>query len=317
MVYNGSFELYDTCPNNLTQPGANQIYALGWYIPTFATSDYYHTCDVTATVGVPQNQLGYQDAHTGSAYAGIYYISGRGQTTGQVYFNYSEYLQTRLTATLAAGILYHIQLFVSRADSINGASIPRFAGSAVDQIGVLFSQNPVLGPDSLFDRLLPYTPSAESAEGVLLTDTTRWQEVNMYYVAQGNENYLTVGFFRDINSVSASYYFHDFDTTDVICSYYYLDDISIMEATQIEVPNVFTPNGDGTNDLFVIQAPKGLHPGITIYNRWGTVTYRNGDGPVAWDGTFSGNRCTDGTYYYVLEVKGTPIKQKGFIRLAR
>ena len=233
MVYNGSFELYDTCPNNLTQPGANQIYALGWYIPTFATSDYYHTCDVTATVGVPQNQLGYQDAHTGSAYAGIYYISGRGQTTGQVYFNYSEYLQTRLTATLAAGILYHIQLFVSRADSINGASIPRFAGSAVDQIGVLFSQNPVLGPDSLFDRLLPYTPSAESAEGVLLTDTTRWQEVNMYYVAQGNENYLTVGFFRDINSVSASYYFHDFDTTDVICSYYYLDDISIMEATQI------------------------------------------------------------------------------------
>ena len=51
--------------------------------------------------------------------------------------------------------------------------------------------------------------------------------------------------------------------------------------------------------------------------RWGGVVYRNGDGPVARDGTFSGNRCTDGTYYYVLEVKGPPIKQKGFIRLAR
>ncbi|AEV33162.1 hypothetical protein Oweho_2188 [Owenweeksia hongkongensis DSM 17368] len=77
------------------------------------------------------------------------------------------------------------------------------------------------------------------------------------------------------------------------------------------IPNVFTPNGDGMNDIFYIQSDYS-NVSISIYNRWGKMVFEDIDAPQTdydeggkgWDGKDinSGNQLADGTYYYVIEL---------------
>jgi gliding motility-associated-like protein len=57
------------------------------------------------------------------------------------------------------------------------------------------------------------------------------------------------------------------------------------------LPNVFTPNGDGIDDIFM----HGWH--IQVYNRNGILLY---DGTGGWDGTYKGSNVSNDTYFYVL-----------------
>ncbi|MDR1667681.1 MAG: gliding motility-associated C-terminal domain-containing protein [Bacteroidales bacterium] len=57
------------------------------------------------------------------------------------------------------------------------------------------------------------------------------------------------------------------------------------------LPNVFTPNGDGVNDLFLQNF------NIEVYNRWGMLLYKGRDG---WDGRYKGKLMPAGTYFYIL-----------------
>jgi gliding motility-associated-like protein len=88
----------------------------------------------------------------------------------------------------------------------------------------------------------------------------------------------------------------------------------------LEIPNVFTPNGDGNNDVFTIKNSGVKELNLTIYNRWGTRIF---DGSVVnnggWDGkTNKGNMASDGTYYFVLKGvrdTGAEIEEKGYLTL--
>ena len=74
-----------------------------------------------------------------------------------------------------------------------------------------------------------------------------------------------------------------------------------------DIPNIFSPNGDNTNDGFQIR----LHPDFNgsivqfkIFDRWGNQVHTNED-PNAfsvWDGTFNGNLASEGVYSYILQV---------------
>lgn len=69
--------------------------------------------------------------------------------------------------------------------------------------------------------------------------------------------------------------------------------------------NVFTPNGDGINDLFMFPN-LGLEDdyNLKIYNRWGLLVFATEGRNVAWDGkSTTGNQAPAGTYYYILEAK--------------
>lgn len=74
-----------------------------------------------------------------------------------------------------------------------------------------------------------------------------------------------------------------------------------------ELPNAFTPNGDGINDVFVpIHVSKASvdHVKMHIFNRWGRTVYDTTDPYINWDGKASGTKleCPSGTYFYVCEV---------------
>ncbi|GAB3563622.1 hypothetical protein GCM10027578_07670 [Spirosoma luteolum] len=77
--------------------------------------------------------------------------------------------------------------------------------------------------------------------------------------------------------------------------------------TTIFIPEGFSPNGDGVNDLFVIRGVAGLRVSLEIYNRWGHMVYKNDDYRNDWDGTANtgilvdGEKgLPDGAYYYVV-----------------
>ena len=82
----------------------------------------------------------------------------------------------------------------------------------------------------------------------------------------------------------------------------------------IVIPNVFTPNGDGKNDRFVIVG-LNKYPGssLRVYNRWGNEVYRSESYNNDWDGS----NLNDGTYYYILLLNTPQGKQpyKGWIEL--
>jgi gliding motility-associated-like protein len=89
----------------------------------------------------------------------------------------------------------------------------------------------------------------------------------------------------------------------------------------VTLPNSFTPNGDGNNDILWIQNNGAISYGITIFNRWGQQVYVSEGREIRWDGkTNAGVDLEMGTYYYVLKVNGGlkgDFEKTGFISLFR
>ena len=81
----------------------------------------------------------------------------------------------------------------------------------------------------------------------------------------------------------------------------------------LAVPNSFTPNGDGFNDLFVVKGLSAFPDSkLMIFNRWGTEIYNTADYANDWNG----GDFPDANYYYVLEVSNGD-KLTGFVTLKR
>ncbi|HTB32679.1 MAG TPA: gliding motility-associated C-terminal domain-containing protein [Bacteroidia bacterium] len=86
------------------------------------------------------------------------------------------------------------------------------------------------------------------------------------------------------------------------------------------IPNVFTPNGDGVNNTFLIKVEFMSSYDITIYNRWGRMVFTSTNPDNPWDGNIGGSPASTGVYYYIIRAtcfNGNSIKQDGFLQLIR
>lgn len=83
-----------------------------------------------------------------------------------------------------------------------------------------------------------------------------------------------------------------------------------------DVPNTFTPNGDGINDRWEIQYLDS-YPGavLEVYNTAGQLVFRSFGYNTPWDGTYNGRRLPAGTYYYVLDPKNRRKKVAGYVTI--
>lgn len=95
--------------------------------------------------------------------------------------------------------------------------------------------------------------------------------------------------------------------------------IKVIEDFNIIIPNVFTPNNDGQNDLWDVTI-SGLATDIscTVSSRWGNEVYRHSGDEISWDGTHEGKPVSDGVYFYLINLKtfeGELKRYKGFIHL--
>lgn len=84
--------------------------------------------------------------------------------------------------------------------------------------------------------------------------------------------------------------------------------IIVEVPSAIEVPNIFTPNGDKVNDEFFLKAANLQHISFTVVDRWGHVVYEiiSHTGNILWDGKNQrGEDVADGVYFYKLSATGT------------
>jgi gliding motility-associated-like protein len=78
-------------------------------------------------------------------------------------------------------------------------------------------------------------------------------------------------------------------------------EVSYTPCCQIEVPNAFSPNGDGTNDVFrLVQYGEIDLQSFEVYNRWGNQIFSTKSPTDAWDGKYLGTSCEVGTYFYII-----------------
>ena len=100
----------------------------------------------------------------------------------------------------------------------------------------------------------------------------------------------------------------------------------ICDASQVFIPNTFTPNGDGNNDVFY---PRGsgisIIKSFRIYNRWGELLFERSNFEVndvssAWDGSFKGGPPRPDVYVYIVDatcLNGQPISIKGDVTIIK
>ncbi|MBN4072611.1 gliding motility-associated C-terminal domain-containing protein, partial [Crocinitomix catalasitica] len=97
----------------------------------------------------------------------------------------------------------------------------------------------------------------------------------------------------------------------------FVDIIGLME---IFVPNVFSPNNDGWNDLLEVEGPKLYDFDFRVFDRWGKLMYKSTDQRSGWDGTFDGQELAPQTFVYMVRgetVLGKKIKVQGNVSIIK
>lgn len=90
--------------------------------------------------------------------------------------------------------------------------------------------------------------------------------------------------------------------------------------TSVFVPNSFTPNGDGNNDLLHVYGVSIQSLRLMIFNQWGQKIFETTSRDEGWDGTYRGSRQPSGVYMYVCTVTlsdGSVVVKKGAVNLVR
>jgi hypothetical protein len=221
LVPNGSFEEFDHCPH-----GPDQLFlSHHWHNPNAGSPDYFHSCNppliyvfgpdtvILPHLGVPANAFGYQHAHSGQAYAGIYCFS-------KYQAELREYLQIQLTDSIFPSVRYLVNFYVSFAD--NG----RYS---INTIGAFLSKEPIFQDDVYRFDVEPQVlntsdnPLTSKEDWVLITDT--------FSSRYGGERYLTIGNFNTDATSDTLYHFSG--DTSGIYAYYYIDDVSVVAIDSI------------------------------------------------------------------------------------
>ena len=147
-------------------------------------------------------------------------------------------------------------------------------------------------PDSLFDTNPQAQLSFEnkSADSISLTswawifpDGTSTNQISPTYVFTLNDSLVKFTY-----------------TTIDNCNDTVYIPINVQEF-ELTVPNVFTPNGDGINDIYEIPyIDRYISTELMVFNRWGELVFKDKNYTGNWDG----GRLSDGVYFYVLKCKG-------------
>lgn len=93
-----------------------------------------------------------------------------------------------------------------------------------------------------------------------------------------------------------------------------LDQYILVDSSLVDVPNVFTPNGDGINDVFKVKAQSLKSFEGVIINRWGRKVFEWRDPEDGWDGRINGKLANPGTYFYIIKAQGLERNAKKYLK---
>jgi gliding motility-associated-like protein len=102
------------------------------------------------------------------------------------------------------------------------------------------------------------------------------------------------------------------------CDTSFLVDLSPVYEPCVEIPNWFSPNGNGENDFWVIQGFELEALDLTVFNVWGQIVYQtDSDNYIPWDGTYEGVSLPNGDYYYVMTSRDEHKYYSGYVTILR
>lgn len=156
----------------------------------------------------------------------------------------------------------------------------------------------------VFSTFTPYSASDINfyswtpSEGLSCTDCP-----NPYVTPYGRQNQYTLTINYNKNCVATA-------------------SITVLVTNNLEIyiPNAFTPNGDGNNDVFLIYGQGIKTVDLTIFNRWGEKVFDSGSQFIGWDGTYKGELQNPGVYSYNAQIyflDNKTIRKTGSVTLIR
>ena len=248
LVPNYSFEENVICPsiNNNPVPAP-------WYLPqnTPNQSYYANSCSSYPSYGVPVNSGGFQYAKTGQGYAGI-------DSYLPFFFDGRSYLQTQLKQTLMPNKCYYGEFWVSLTNQDKWAT---------NNLGVLLTDTAIWVDSSYGSQfgygLIPANPQIFNYGNPVITDTLNWVKISGVFTAQGGEEYITIGNFKDDNNTDTLRVNSGVNTYDKAS--YYVDDIYL-----IPLDSMFLHADAGTD--------KTITQGDSVY----VGSYINGINNIIW-----------------------------------
>ncbi len=235
LVPNSSFEQFSSCPN-----GSGQIsLAVPWTAQTNNSVDYYNSCAPSTSVSVPYTANTFQQyARTGNAYAGIWTYAAFGPS------NYREYLQIALSSSLVSNKCYYVEFFVSLQNNIRYGA---------NNIGCNFSNTAISTTGTGYLLNLPTHILKFNNKPII--DTLNWVKVNGIYMANGAEQFLTIGNFFNDNNTDTLFTGYPFYQE----AYYFIEDVSVISTDSIVI------NAYASKDTLITQGDS-IFIGQEIYN---------------------------------------------------
>ncbi len=295
LVPNPSFEEYDRIQYNfvLTKENFNSSVRY-WQMPTAGTTDIFTILVDQAYNNNPHSTsnvaVGAQDPKDGDFMIGLF--------TKSINPNYREYAQVKLLQPLTRDQMYFAGCYVSLADNMQYAS---------NNIGMLFTKDRI--ESSTYAPLL-FVPQINSQ--TIIEEKTKWLLLSNTFTASESFNYLTIGnFYTDENTQLKKV--SDSIRISSDNAYYFIDSVFVEPINELEIPNVFTPNGDEYNQTFYIKGLQEDRWVLTIVNRWGQTVYKSRYYHNEWDG----KGLTPGVYYYYLKHRYVGIEYNGKITILR
>lgn len=231
-VRNGGFDFVDNCDS--PAPGWFQ-FCIPW--DTLKSGGGYgivmNSCYSNSTnVGIPGNLAGggFQYPRTGNGYCYLVYL----KLTPDPSVNWRWYIQQRMKQKLIAGKSYCVTYW---------ANLINYVNYAVDELGAYFDNGSI--QIIAWGKEAVANPQVKSPSGLFYMDTLNWMKVQDSFVANGTEEYITIGNFR---LTSATTYTSLDGNTAGIASYF-IDDVSVIES---DLPSY------AGNDVWAL-------PGNTVY----------------------------------------------------
>jgi len=199
LIPNPGFEIYYGCPTTTGQVDS----CVGWTNVEWSP-DYFNSCNSFNVISVPFNMWGYQQAHSGCSYCGLYSIVDN--------LSYGkECIQAQLSSTLSVGTKYYFSFNVSLSDG--GVT------AASNKIGFRLSTMAYIPGNN---NSPPVDNFATFYTDSIITDTTNWTTLSGSFVADSAYNFITFGNFFDSLNIQVI-----FVSGISITSYYYIDDVCL------------------------------------------------------------------------------------------
>lgn len=287
-----------------------------------ATPDYFHVLGSIAC-DLPETPYALIQPKEGQAIMGI-------EVTGQNESAQREYLTIVFDQPLQVGKNYEVGISWS-----NGKLTPiSNSGLAVNGLGFLLTEQAPSQPGSF-----PITVEPQfSFNRPVFSES--WVDAKIQFRADCAAKYLTIGLFGSSggrtlktavrNDPKVAYFFFDdvkvnplSDSLDLSEPKIFDGMINPIEAVgkdEVFVPNSFSPNEDGLNDLFLANPYEIDGWNLSVFNRWGSPVFQSKSAVDGWDGKFNGKFVESGSYYWTLIYKnegGRRTERQGFVNVLR